>query len=95
MRIDPLRRVVERAGVRVDLSPKEFDLLRTLAEARGRTLSRVELLRIVWGIHFDPQTNVVDALVARLRRRIDRGDDSVIETVVGEGYRMVPPREAR
>jgi two-component system OmpR family response regulator len=95
VRIDPLRRVVERAGVRVDLSPKEFDLLRTLAEARGRTLSRVELLRIVWGIHFDPQTNVVDALVARLRRRIDRGDDSVIETVVGEGYRMVPPREAR
>ena len=95
VRIDPLRRTVERGGARVDLSPKEFDLLRTLAEARGRTLSRVELLRIVWGIHFDPQTNVVDALVARLRRRIDRSETSLIETVVGEGYRMVPAREER
>lgn len=95
LRIDPLRRTVDRGGVRIDLSPKEFDLLRTLAEARGRTLSRMELLQQVWGIHFDPQTNVVDALVARLRRRIERGGAPLIETVVGEGYRIATPKDAR
>ncbi|MBM3989980.1 MAG: response regulator transcription factor [Planctomycetes bacterium] len=95
LRLSPLHRSVDRAGERIDLSPKEFDLLRTLVEARGRTLSRVDLLRIVWGMHFDPRTNVVDALVARLRRRLDRGEESVIETVFGEGYRVAPPREVR
>lgn len=95
VRIDVARRIVERAGQRIDLSPKEFDLLRTLAEARGRVVSRTELLKVVWGITFDPETNVVDALVARLRRRIDRGGASLIDTVIGQGYRLVTPRESK
>jgi DNA-binding response OmpR family regulator len=95
LRIDVARRIVERHGERVELSPKEFDLLRTLAEAKGRTVSRVELLKIVWGITFDPETNVVDALVARLRRRIDRSGPPVIETVIGEGYRLAAARNRR
>jgi two-component system OmpR family response regulator len=95
LRIDVARRIVERGGERVDLSPKEFDLLRTLAEAKGRTVTRTELLKVVWGIHFDPETNVVDALVARLRRRIDRNGPPLIETVIGEGYRLAAIKERR
>jgi DNA-binding response OmpR family regulator len=90
LRIDVARRIVERGGERIDLSPKEFDLLRTLAEARGRTVSRTELLSVVWGINFDPETNVVDALVARLRRRLDRTGPQLIETAIGEGDRLRP-----
>ncbi len=90
LRLDVGRRIVERAGQRIDLSPKEFDLLRALVEARGRTVTRTELLEVVWGIRFDPGTNVVDALVARLRRRVDRKGIPLIETVVGEGYRLAP-----
>ncbi len=95
LRIDVARRTVERDGDRIELSPKEFDLLRTLAEARGRTITRTELLKVVWGITFDPETNVVDALVARLRRRLDRGGPSLIETVIGEGYRLGMPKERK
>ncbi|MCC7011646.1 MAG: response regulator transcription factor [Planctomycetes bacterium] len=95
LRIDATRRIVERGNERIDLSPKEFDLLRMLAEAKGRTVTRTELLKVVWGINFDPETNVVDALVARLRRRVDRHGTPLIETVVGEGYRLAPIRERR
>lgn len=95
LRIDVARRIVERAGQRIELSPKEFDLLRTLAEARGRVVTRTELLKVVWGITFDPETNVVDALVARLRRRLDRGAGSMIDTVIGQGYRLITPREGK
>jgi two-component system OmpR family response regulator len=95
LRIDVARRTVERDGDRIELSPKEFDLLRTLAEARGRTITRTELLKVVWGITFDPETNVVDALVARLRRRLDRGGPSLIETVIGEGDRVGMPKERK
>ena len=90
LRIDVARRIVERGGERIDLSPKEFDLLRTLAEARGRVVTRTELLSVVWGINFDPESNVVDALVARLRRRLDRTGPQLIETAIGEGYRLRP-----
>jgi two-component system OmpR family response regulator len=93
LRIDVGRRIVERGTERIELSPKEFDLLRTLAEGRGRTVSRQELLRVVWGINFDPETNVVDALVARLRRRLDRSGPPLVETVIGEGYRLRPASE--
>jgi two-component system copper resistance phosphate regulon response regulator CusR len=90
VRIDLAHRTVERDGRRVDLSPKEFDLLLALVEAQGRVLSRAELLKRVWGIEFDPQTNVVDTAVARLRKRLDRGVEPLILTVVGEGYRIAP-----
>jgi two-component system copper resistance phosphate regulon response regulator CusR len=90
LRIDLARRTVERDGRRLDLSPKEFDLLLALAESQGRVLSRAELLRRVWAIDFDPQTNVVDTAVARLRKRLERGPQPLIQTVVGQGYRLAP-----
>ena len=89
LRIDRAHRVVERGGLRVETSPREFEVLQALAEARGGVLSRAELLRRVWGITFDPETNVVDVAVARLRRKLGPAGRARIETVVGRGYRLV------
>ncbi len=89
--IDFERRSVQRGPTRIELSPREFSLLQTLAEAKGRTLSKDSLLQTVWGIHFDPQTNVVEVLVARLRRRVDPERQGLIETRSGEGYRLAVP----
>jgi DNA-binding response OmpR family regulator len=89
LKLDPARRLAERAGRRIELSAREYDVLRVLVEGRGRVVSRAELLSTVWGIEFDPHTNLVDTTVARLRRRIDRGRAPLIDTVVGQGYRIV------
>ena len=88
LRLDPSRRRLWRGDRQVDLSPREFDLLRALLVHRGRTLSRPELLRDAWGIEFDPETNVVDVHVRRLRLKLDRFGPGLIETVRGEGYRL-------
>jgi len=90
--LDLDRRAVRRDGHVIEMSPREFDLLLTLVRARGRVMSREELLRIVWGIDFDPGTNVVDVLVARLRKRIDRRGKSTIRTVFGKGYALSDPK---
>ncbi len=89
------RRIVRRRGQRIDVSPGEFDLLRTLMEARGAPVSRAELLARVWGIEFDPGTKVVEVQIARLRRKIDRDGPPLIQTVVGVGYRIASPSESR
>lgn len=94
LRLDLAGRVVERGGKRVEMSAREFDFLRTLAENPGVTFTRKELLSRVWGIEFDPGTNVVDVLVARLRRKLAPTGGSLIETVVGEGYRLLVHEEA-
>jgi two-component system copper resistance phosphate regulon response regulator CusR len=86
LRLDPSRRRVGRGEKQVDLSPREFDLLRTLIERQGRTVSRPELLREAWNIDFDPETNVVDVHVRRLRAKLDRFGPELIRTVRGEGY---------
>lgn len=86
LRLDPSRRRVWRGERQVDLSPREFDLLRTLIERQGRTVSRPELLREAWNIDFDPETNVVDVHVRRLRAKLDRFGPELIRTVRGEGY---------
>ncbi len=88
LQLDLSRRTVEHGGRTLELSPKEVDLLRVLLQARGRVCTRQELLRTVWGIEFDPGTNVVDAQVARLRRKLERLGQGWIETVVGQGYRL-------
>lgn len=89
LRIDLARRIVERGGSRIEVTPREFAVLGELAQARGEVLSKSELLKRVWEIDFDPGTKVVEVQVARLRRKLDSGEpSSVIETVVGEGYRM-------
>jgi two-component system OmpR family response regulator len=88
--LDLAKRVVELRGKRIELSPREFELLRALMEARGRPLSRTELLDRVWDIRFEPGTAVVEVQVARLRRKIEHGGPPVIETIIGEGYRIRP-----
>ncbi len=82
-------RTVHRAGRHVALSPKEFELLRCLAEHAGRFVPRALLLERVWKLRFDPQTNVVDVHVSRLRGKIDEGfAGSVIRSARGEGYML-------
>jgi DNA-binding response OmpR family regulator len=85
--LDPLERRVENAGKRVELSPREFELLHMLLKGRGHTLTRSELLKKVWDIDFDPGTNTVDVHIARLRRRLGGETAKQLRTVVGEGYR--------
>ncbi|MDK9697677.1 MAG: response regulator transcription factor [Siculibacillus sp.] len=82
-------RTVHRAGRHVALSPKEFELLRCLAEHAGRFVPRSLLLERVWKLRFDPQTNVVDVHVSRLRGKIDEGfETTVIRSARGEGYML-------
>ncbi|WP_421850243.1 response regulator transcription factor [Novosphingobium sp.] len=88
-------RTAHRAGRHLKLSPKEFDLLRYLMENAGETVTRAMLLRHVWNLNFDPQTNVIDVNLVRLRRKLEAGfADSCLETVRGQGYRLGPARSA-
>ena len=83
-------RTVHRAGRHIALSPKEFELLRCLAEHAGQFVPRSLLLERVWNLRFDPQTNVVDVHVSRLRGKIEEGFETpAILTARGEGYQLV------
>jgi DNA-binding response OmpR family regulator len=86
--IDPARREVTVAGRPATLRAKEFDLLHTLAEHRGRVLTREQLLNLVWGFDFYGQTRTVDVHIAHLRK-ILAGSRVSIETVTGVGYKLV------
>jgi two-component system OmpR family response regulator len=87
LKINPVARIVERAGRRIDLSPKEYSLLEYLARNEGHILTRAMILQHVWDCRYDPQTNVVDVHINRLRRKIDDGHpNSLIHTVRGAGY---------
>jgi len=90
VRMDLVRRKVERNGTEVFLSPREFDLLLALVRARGEVRSKEELLHEVWGIDFDPETSVFDVHLNRLRKKIDRHGRVLIETIERQGYRVVP-----
>jgi two-component system, OmpR family, response regulator len=84
-------RTVHRAGRHVPTSRKEFELVRCLAEHAGNYLPRSYLLEKVWNLHFDPQTNVVDVHVSRLRRKLDDGfERPSIHSARGEGYKFDP-----
>lgn len=93
LRVDPARHVVHHGTMRVELSPREFGLLVALLDARGAVVRREALLHEVWGIEFDPGTNTVDVTVGRLRKRLHATGPTRIETVVGEGYRLVLPED--
>lgn len=87
--LDLLRRDVTRGGKAVHLQPREFALLEQLMRNAGRVVTRTMLLEQVWGYHFDPQTNIVESHLSRLRSKLrDAGGDDPIETVRGAGYRM-------
>lgn len=85
--LDPLTRVVRRGDRVVNLTPKEYALLRYLMENAGAVLSRSHILNNNWGYGFDPGTKVVDVYVSYLRRKIDEGEPvALIQTVRGSGY---------
>jgi len=87
LEMDLLQRRVRRAGVEVELLPREFQLLEYFMRNEDRVVSRSMLLANVWDVHFDPMTNIVDVYVGRLRRKIDRvGGDSLIHTLRGVGF---------
>jgi heavy metal response regulator len=87
LEIDLLSRRVTRGGQVIDLRPREFALLEYLMRNAGRVVSKTMILSHVWGYQFDPQTNVVDVLVSRLRDRIDRPfEQKLLHTVRGAGY---------
>jgi two-component system, OmpR family, response regulator len=87
--LDLLSRRVTRAGQAIDLRPREFTLLEYLMRNAGRVVSKTMILSHVWEYNFDPQTNIVDVLVSRLRDKIDRPfDRKLLHTVRGVGYVM-------
>ena len=83
-------RTAFRQNRHLALSPREFELFRYFMENAGETVTREMLLRDVWGISFDPQTNVVDVNIGRLRRKLEDGFDTpALETIWGSGYRLL------
>ena len=89
LEMDLLRREVRRSGRPIDLQPREFQLLEFLMRHVGQVVTRTMLLEGVWDYHFDPQTNVIDVHISRLRSKIDKGfDRPLLHTVRGAGYRL-------
>ena len=87
LEIDWLRQYVRRAGIKIQLTAKEFALLSLFARRRGEILSRTLISEQVWGMNFDSDTNVVDVSIRRLRVKIDDPFDlKLIHTVRGRGY---------
>jgi two-component system OmpR family response regulator len=87
LELDLLARRVARAGRNIELTTKEFQLLEYLVRHAGQTVTRTMLLEGVWNLHFDPQTNITDVHMSRLRNAIDKGfPKPLIHTVRGAGY---------
>jgi two-component system OmpR family response regulator len=89
LEMDLIGRIVRREGKEIDLQPREFQLLEYLMRNAGQSVTRTMLLEKVWEYHFDPQTNVIDVHVSRLRSKIDKGfERAMLQTVRGAGYRL-------
>jgi two-component system OmpR family response regulator len=92
LRMDLLTRQVSRNGQAIELQPREFALLEYLMRNVGNVVSKTMILENVWDYHFDPQTNVVDVLVHRLRSKIDKNfQEKLLHTVRGVGYVLKVP----
>jgi two-component system OmpR family response regulator len=92
LRIDLLSRKVTRGGVVIDLKPKEFQVLEYLARHAGRVVTRSMLLEGVWGFHFDPNTNIVETHLSRIRAKLERDTwPALIHTIRGAGYCLREP----
>mgnify|MGYP001444422536 FL=1 len=90
LKLDQRKRQVFLDGTEIILKPREFKLLEYLMLHSGQVVTRTMLLEHVWDYHFDPQTNIIDVHISRLRTKIDRSQaSSMIETVRGAGYRIV------
>jgi len=89
LKMDLITRRVSRAGQEIDLLPREFALLEFLLRRKGRVQTRTMLLEGVWDLNFDPQTNVVETHISRLRNKVDKPfARDLIHTVRGAGYRI-------
>ena len=89
LEMDLIGRRVTRKGRDIDLQPREFQLLEYLMRHAGQSVTRTMLLEEVWHYHFDPQTNVIDVHISRLRSKIDKDfDRPMLQTVRGAGYRL-------
>ena len=89
LEMDLIARTVHRSGKDIDLQPREFQLLEFMMRHAGQSVTRTMLLEKVWHYHFDPQTNVIDVHISRLRSKIDKGfDRPMLQTVRGAGYRL-------
>ena len=89
LQIDLLAHRVSRDGNEIRLQPREFNVLEYLARHSAQVVTRSMLLQSVWGIHFDPQTNVVDVHISRLRNKLETGfAKPLLYTVRGKGYRL-------
>ena len=87
--LDLLGRTATRGGKTIDLKPREFRLLEYLMRHAGQVVTRTMLLEGVWDYHFDPQTNVIDVHISRLRQKIDKGFATpLLHTVRGAGYTL-------
>jgi two-component system OmpR family response regulator len=92
LEMDLLKRTVIRAGVEVDVQPREFMLLEFLMRHAGQVVTRTMLLEGVWDFHFDPKTNIVETHISRLRAKINRGHEiELIQTIRGSGYVIRAP----
>ncbi len=89
LELDVLARAVKRGGTAIQLQPREFALLEYLLRHAGQVVTRTMLLEHVWGYHFDPQTNVIDVHISRLRQKIDRDFETpLLHTIRGAGYML-------
>lgn len=91
LQMDLLSQQVHRGRERIALQPREYRLLEYLMRHAGQVVTRTMLLEHVWGYHFDPQTNVIDVHISRLRQKIDKQfETQLLATVRGAGYRLGP-----
>jgi DNA-binding response OmpR family regulator len=91
LKLDRLSRVAELDGREVELTSREFNLMEYLMRAPGRVYTRTQILEHVWGYDFDPQTNMVDVCIQRLRKKLALPEHVAIEAVRGVGYRLRKP----
>ncbi|MFT4639165.1 MAG: two-component system OmpR family response regulator [Verrucomicrobiales bacterium] len=92
LHVDLIKREVIRAEDRIDLTAREFELLEYLMRTPGRVFTRIQICEHVWDYHFDPQTNLVDVYIKRLRKKLDQPyETKLIQTVRGVGYRIGVP----
>jgi len=92
LKIDLLKRQVTRGNTIIELQPKEYILLESLMRSAGEVVTRTMLLEKVWDYNFDPQTNVIDVHISRIRAKIDKDFDvPLLKTVRGSGYILHDP----
>jgi two-component system OmpR family response regulator len=95
LELDRLAHTVKRAGTPIPLQPREYRLLEYLMRNAGKVVTRTMLLEEVWDYHFDPQTNVIDVHISRLRSKIDKDfGEPMLQTVRGAGYLLRNPASA-